>query len=139
MVRENDYIYTAVKGTCNSSLVKSKVIAKISGWTGCLWEDCSDGRHYNFLSQGPLVVLIDAGTRDFALYRGGILNTSCSSPSHAVTGIGYGIENNEEYILIRNSWSQHWGIQGNAKVKRDPLNKASCYTEYYGLLPYVEQ
>ena len=39
-----------------------------------------------------------------------------SDNSHTVLVVGYGIERGMPYWLIKNSWSESWGIKGYAKV-----------------------
>lgn len=43
--------------------------------------------------------------------------------SHSVTIVGYGVENDVKYYLIKNSWGSHWGTDGYAKVKRELLSR----------------
>jgi len=38
--------------------------------------------------------------------------------NHAVLAVGYGVENDIPYWLIKNSWSSTWGDQGYFKMVR---------------------
>lgn len=38
---------------------------------------------------------------------------------HAVQAVGWGIENGQEYILIKNSWGTYWGDKGFIKIATD--------------------
>lgn len=40
---------------------------------------------------------------------------------HAVVAIGHGERRSSRFVLIRNSWGQAWGLQGNAWVSVDYL------------------
>jgi len=56
----------------------------------------------------------------FQEYKGGIF-AGCPSNSktdHAVTVVGYGNENGQDYWLIKNSWGQDWGENGFIRLKR---------------------
>lgn len=57
---------------------------------------------------------------DFGAYKSGVFyNDKCDntggSCNHAVTLVGYGNENGEDYWLIRNSWGPNWGAVRNFK------------------------
>ncbi|KAL7718474.1 Cathepsin Q [Entamoeba marina] len=58
-------------------------------------------------------------------YSGGVLrNLGCSDDvvtNHIVTAVGYGIEDGEEFIILRNSWGSDWGINGFIKLGADSL------------------
>lgn len=52
-------------------------------------------------------------------YSSGILSASACPGDyidHAVTAVGYGTENGQEYFLVRNSWGQWWGEQGYVRI-----------------------
>ena len=65
----------------------------------------------------PISVGVEADT-SFQLYDSGILNDDlCGADlDHAVTAVGYGIENGVEYYLVRNSWGSSWGENGYIRI-----------------------
>ena len=45
--------------------------------------------------------------RDFQLFKTGVYDGPCDpKPDHAVTAVGYGIENGKEYWYLKNSWGR---------------------------------
>jgi len=59
-------------------------------------------------------------------YTGGIYcdKTGDKQVVHAISIVGYGVENGQKYWLMRNSWGTHWGEQGFAKICRGTDNIA---------------
>ena len=72
------------------------------------------------VAKQPVVIAIEADTRYFQSYSGGILDsTSCGTNlDHAVEIVGYGSENGVDYWIVRNSWSSSWGESGYFRVKK---------------------
>jgi C1A family cysteine protease len=65
------------------------------------------------LNNGPLSVCIDAS--NWASYTHGILSTCGTTVDHCVQAVG--IDTDDGYWLIRNSWGTDWGIDGYIKIK----------------------
>lgn len=41
---------------------------------------------------------------------------------HAVLAVGHGVEGNERFVLVRNSWGPGWGMNGHAWLAESYLN-----------------
>ena len=75
----------------------------------------------------PVSVAIEADTRYFQSYTGGILDaSSCGTTlDHGVLVVGYGTDNGKKYWNVKNSWSSTWGEQGYVRILRsDSTNDA---------------
>ena len=48
---------------------------------------------------------------------------ACQDVNHAVLAVGYGVEDDVEYWLIKNSWGENWGDDGYFKME---LGKNMC-------------
>ena len=60
-----------------------------------------------------------AAAGPFSNYGGGIFSGCTSSEQdHAVTVVGYGTSDGEDYWLIKNSWGSDWGEGGFIRLKR---------------------
>lgn len=72
------------------------------------------------VAKQPVAIAIEADTRYFQSYSGGILtSTECKNNiDHAVEIIGYGEENGVKYWTVRNSWGPTWGEQGYVRILR---------------------
>ena len=69
----------------------------------------------------PVSVAVDATSNEFQYYRKGIFDSlNCGTDlNHAVTVVGYGRENNQDYWIVRNSWSQYWGDEGYIRISAE--------------------
>ncbi|MCO5576332.1 hypothetical protein L7F22_030141 [Adiantum nelumboides] len=78
------------------------------------------------VAQQPVSVAINANSRDFQLYAGGIFN-SCSDArsdiDHAVLVVGYGSEGGKDYWIVKNSWTEEWGLDGYVHIERTSGNR----------------
>lgn len=78
---------------------------------------------------GPVQIFIDAMPISFRFYSEGIYSyTNCYdfNFNHVVLVIGYGTDydTNQDYWLIKNSWSESWGEEGYLRLARN--NNSSC-------------
>lgn len=87
---------------------------------------CADVKPNNQLAlkeavaMGPVSIAIEADTRYFQSYSGGILtSTSCGTTlDHGVLIVGYGSENGQKYWIVKNSWGPNWGEKGYVRIAR---------------------
>ena len=79
------------------------------------------------VSIGPVSIAIEADTKEFQLYKSGVLTGDACGTNldHGVLIVGYGEESGTEYWLVKNSWGPSWGDQGYIKIERsDSTNDA---------------
>ena len=75
------------------------------------------------------------------MYTGGILNDpGClQQVNHAVTAVGYGVENGQKYYIIRNSWGAAWGDRGYINIAYSETGAGICgITQYSSVYPVVK-
>ena len=114
MCSENAYPYTASDGTCHtcSTIVNIPGCADVPAKNQALLKEA--------VTRGPVSVAIEADTRYFQSYSGGILtSTSCGTNlDHGVLIVGYGEENGQKYWTVKNSWGTSWGEKGYVRIAR---------------------
>ena len=130
---ESAYPYTAKDGTCKAS--KTKAQSFVSSYTNV--KAYSADQLKAAIANGPVSVTIEADTYVFQLYTGGVLDSaSCgTSLDHAVTAVGYGVENGVEYYLVRNSWGSGWGDHGYIKIATQASGAGICGIQQISLYP----
>ncbi len=114
---EADYSYTAVQGTCKSSVDRpykalawgyvdsSQPIPKVAALKTALCQ------------YGPLAVAVRA-TSAFQAYTSGVFNENDSgNVNHGVTLIGW--DDSKKAWLIKNSWGTGWGMSGHMWIAFD--------------------
>ncbi len=130
---EDTYQYTSGKsgetGSCKT------ICSPISGTIVNRYVDVvpnSDSELMSALNVGTVSIAIEADTRSFQLYSSGIYNDyeGCNKNSgskganslpnidHAVVLVGYGTQENQDYYILRNSWSESWGENGYMLIGR---------------------
>jgi C1A family cysteine protease len=67
------------------------------------------------MGTGPLSICIDAS--DWSTYQGGIVTSCGTDVNHCVQVVGVDTENG--YWIVRNSWGTTWGEQGYIYLKTD--------------------
>ncbi|KYQ99683.1 counting factor associated protein [Tieghemostelium lacteum] len=119
---ESGYPYTAAQQYCKLNHVSSGI--QVSGYNRIQNGSESDLQDA-VATIGPVAVAIDTGlyvNPAFYFYQSGIWeNPSCSTwnVDHEVVVIGYGTMETEDYWLIKNSWSTHWGMNGYGLMARN--------------------
>jgi len=89
------------------------------------------------IANGPVSVTVEADTSVFQGYTGGILNSSkCGTQlDHAITAVGYGNKNGQNYYIVRNSWSASWGDQGYIMIAAVEGTKGICGIQQVSVWP----
>ena len=69
----------------------------------------------------PVAVSIEADTKTFQFYKSGILDsTNCGTQlDHGVLVVGYGVEDEKKYWIVKNSWGSNWGEDGYIRIARE--------------------
>lgn len=110
----SSYPYTAKDGSCHSC----SAVAHASSCSDVLPNDQVSMKAA--VAQQPVAVAIEADTKYFQSYSGGILTSSSCGTNldHGVLTVGYGEENGQKYWLVKNSWGTTWGDNGYVKIAR---------------------
>ena len=114
MCSENSYPYNAKGGDCQ----KCDPVVQISSCVDVTKNNQVDLKEA--VSRGPVSIAIEADTKTFQLYTGGVLTSSACGTNldHGVLIVGYGSESGTEYWLVKNSWGPSWGDNGYIKIER---------------------
>ena len=125
---ESDYPYKQYQDTCKDD--PTKYVMKISGYTKLQSRDEDEIKEFLYKT-GPLAIAVNAAALQF--YSGGILDISdlfCDPDSinHAVTLVGYGAEDEQDYWIVKNSWGENWGEEGYFRIAR---GKGTCGINTY--------
>jgi C1A family cysteine protease len=128
---ESEYPYTAKNGACKAAggHVKVTSVNKVAGGSSAALKAAID--------KGPVSVTVEADKSVFQGYRSGVLNSAACGTSldHAITAVGYGVENGQEYYLVRNSWGTSWGAQGYIKIATTPSGSGICGIQQVSVWP----
>jgi len=108
---DSDYPYTSgqagVTGKCASD--SSKFVVKTTGYTNVASGAGDEDSMAGYVgSTGPLSIVVDAS--QWNTYTGGIVVDCGQDLDHAVQVVG--INTNEGYWKVRNSWGTSWGESG---------------------------
>jgi C1A family cysteine protease len=116
---ETCFPYTSTNNNCAN---------KCSSWQSSTWKINSSERIYSLegefkkylFEKGPIFTTMDV-YNDFYSYQGGIYSVTPNSPYlgyHAVTLVGYGIDNSngKTYWIAKNSWGTSWGEAGFFRI-----------------------
>ena len=119
---EDAYPYTATSS--RSSCKEFKPVADISG---CVNVSPNELQLTYAVAQQPVSVSIEADSRSFQLYSGGVYDdSSCGTNlDHGVLAVGYGTENGKDYWIVKNSWSSSWGDEGYIKILRNSVSSST--------------
>ncbi|KAH7650633.1 Fruit bromelain protein [Dioscorea alata] len=136
LATEESYPYTASDSSCK----KFKSVVHITGY-----EDVPRSNEtalLNAVANQP--VSIGLNCDNLIHYHSGIVDAgSCVAKSeselnHAVTAVGYGVENGKKYWLLKNQWGNKWGEAGYIKLERDgKFKEGTCGLALYASYPVM--
>eukprot|EP00727_Mastigamoeba_balamuthi_P005880 m51a1_g1911 hypothetical protein (799) ;mRNA; r:804974-807630 len=113
---EKNYAYEGRMGRCRHSLGSRGDIAVSNYFTERFNEAEGSSLYSRLMQYGPLGVALNYGTLNG--YSGGIVRHSSNclytatgyyGADHAVTLVGWGVQNGVKYWVIKNSWGADWG------------------------------
>ena len=126
---EKDYPYKAENDAC--VLCKGKV--SVSSFVDI--PPNNEEALFSAVKQQPISVAIEADQMDFQFYKSGVFDGTCGvNLDHGVVIVGYGIEENQPYWIVRNSWGDSWGENGYIRIAR---NKNKCGINLAASYPVV--
>jgi len=125
IVTESSYSYTSSvvpfeSGDCDST--KNDYVLSLTGYSSLAGSDASavETNMINYVkSTGPLTVCVDAST--WSSYMSGVISVCTSNVNHCVQAVG--VNTDEGYWKLRNSWSTSWGESGYVRIN---LNEDLC-------------
>jgi C1A family cysteine protease len=85
--------------------------------------------------EAPISVTVNSAVVAFKNYKSGIINSMEDCPeafTHAVNIVGYGVEGDQEYWMVRNSWGTKWGDQGYVKIGINGDGPGICGIQSFG-------
>jgi cathepsin F len=137
LMTEADYKYSGSDGTCKFDA--NKVQAKVTGYNYSSSQDENQIKQFLF-ENGPLAIAINATPLQF--YFWGIFNPwfewLCSPQqlNHGVLLVGYGVEGNTPYWIVKNSWGSSWGEKGFFRIV---AGKGACGINTYVITAQVSE
>jgi C1A family cysteine protease len=107
---------TKTEGTCQTTCTVNKNSA-VKGFTDVA--PSSDDAMMSALNKQPVSIAIEADQREFQLYKSGVFTGTCGTKlDHGVLVVGYGSLSDQDYYLVKNSWSLSWGDNGYIMLGR---------------------
>ncbi|XVF48887.1 hypothetical protein PTKIN_Ptkin03bG0224500 [Pterospermum kingtungense] len=121
---EEAYPYTGEDGVCKFSSENIGVQVKDSV---NITLGAEDELKHAVAFVRPVSVAFEV-VRDFRFYKNGVFTSeTCGSTpmdvNHAVLAVGYGVDDDVPYWLIKNSWGENWGDNGYFKME---MGKNMC-------------
>ncbi|XP_067686240.1 cathepsin L2-like isoform X2 [Haliotis asinina] len=132
---EESYPYVAEQGPCKFK--RENVGATDIGFAAVISES-EDALKSAVALEGPISTGLDSSPLTLMLYKSGVYSSpECTSSGldHAVTVVGYGIQDNKDYWLLKNSWGTSWGEEGYMLLARNDGNMCGVATD--ATLPLV--
>ena len=112
--------YLMADGVCHWKETNKDPCVKVMNFTVSPQGDMNALKQFSAI-KGPIQIAIDASRPSFSFYSKGVYyDHNCKNGpndlDHSVLLVGYGTENGQDYWLVKNSWSTHWGDLGYVKM-----------------------
>jgi C1A family cysteine protease len=133
---EADYPYTSGFTLDRGNCLNTPKRSVINDYEWCT-DNCNRDLIQSYLSRGIVSTVIDGeGNGIFQHYSEGVIDMPCKRSNHGVNMYGY--DNQQRYYMLRNSWGEFWGEDGNFRLAYRDSDR-SCFTESFVFLPKVNQ
>ncbi|XP_064488658.1 procathepsin L-like [Ornithodoros turicata] len=120
---EHAYPYEEMKGDCRFR--KNIVAANMTGYV-TIPQGSEESLQAAVAFVGPISAGVNGEHFSFRFYEKGVYDDPIcgyKSVNHAVLVVGYGVDpDGRKYWLIKNSWSDYWGLDGYMKLDRTGRN-----------------
>merc|ERR1711966_450535 len=121
-VLETSYPYDGKTGTCIASKTSNPVV-KVTGYTDV--PQNNEAQLMAAVEKQPVFVAIEADQSGFQFYKSGVFSGTCGTkPDHGVLAVGYGMQGNQAYWKVKNSWGSTWGQAGYILLAKDISSKS---------------
>lgn len=105
---ESDYPYTSGGGDTGYCRLPKPPVAQMYAHYDIASSEQTMAAYLQL--HGPLSICVDANA--WQDYSGGILRGCGMNVDHCVTAVGYNLNNNPPYWIVKNSWGSDWGYSG---------------------------
>lgn len=128
-----DYPYKASQESCK----KVDLVTSIMGYY-----EVPVGNSFELLkatTKNPVAVAIGADSFFFQLYSGGILSEELCSTNlnHGVLLVGYDLNNETPYLIVKNSWGKSWGEEGYIRLAISDSYAGVCGINLMASYPFL--
>ena len=115
---ETNYPYQSGSGTNDACKKTCQVVSK-SNIKGFVDVNHTEPALLQAVGQQPVSIAIEADGIMFQLYKQGVFTSKCGTNlDHGVLVVGYGTEGDNDYWLVKNSWTSSWGDNRYIKLAR---------------------
>ena len=84
-------------------------------------------------ARGPIACSVDAVPLHD--YHGGVIAGECTGTDHVVSVVGWGVDGDAPYWVVRNSWGEYWGERGYTRISRGQGKDLCLETHCYWATP----
>jgi len=130
LVEESCNPYKGQDGTCTTPKSCKRSYSTNYHYVGGFYGACNEAlMRVELVKNGPLAIAFEVYD-DFFGYKGGVYHHTFVKDiknfkfnpfqltNHAVLLVGYGVENDEPYWIVKNSWGTEWGENGFFRIRR---------------------